>query len=430
MGDNRSPLMAARFRITAALLTVLLVGVSLTAQRRDVFVAPRDHAAIDYSRGEAVNAVTELNKKLEDGSVTLKFDPVSGYLNSVLAALEIPVESQALVFSQTSLQAPKIHIDNPRAIYFNDRASVGWVRGGDILEVSVHDPRQGVIFYTVDQDATAKPVLTRDNGCLACHLSWETAGVPGLIVQSVHPLPDEKSYVNGYTTIQGSPLEERWGGWFVTGNHGGSRHIGNIPVMPADKAKKKLANPRQPINSVAGFFDLTGYPTPYSDVVAMMVLAHQTQMTNLITRTGWEARLAAASPSDDATARTREAAADLVDYMLFVYEAPFTGPMQGTSGFTAAFAAQGPRDQKGRSLRDFDLRRRIFRYPCSYMIYTEAFDALPAAASDAVYRRLWEVLSGRDKHERYKSLTAADRQAILQILRDTKPNLPAYFRTT
>ena len=422
--------MTARFLFTAALLLTLLVGAGITAQRRDVFVAPRDHAAIAYSRTEPSDAITALNRQLADGSVALKFEPVSGYLRSVLEALKIPVESQALVFSQTSFQGPKIHFENPRAIYFNDTVSVGWVRGGDILEVSAQDPRQGVIFYTLDQQQTAKPAFQREDGCLACHLSWETAGVPGLTVQSVHPLPDEKSYVNGYTTIHGSPLEQRWGGWFVTGNHGGARHIGNVPVMPADKGKGKLANPRQTIKSVEGLFDLTGYPTPYSDVVAMMVLAHQTQMTNLITRVGWEARLAAAEPSDDAAARTREAAADMVDYMLFVHEAPFAGPMQGTSGFTAAFAAQGPRDQKGRSLRDFDLRRRLFRYPCSYMIYTEAFDALPPAASDAVYRRLWDILSGREKHQRYKVLTPADRQAIIQILRDTKPNLPAYFRAS
>jgi hypothetical protein len=398
------------------------------AQRRDVFVASRDHPAIAYSDTEPSDAILALNEKLADGSVTLAFDPVSGYLRSVLEVLDIPVESQALVFSQTSFQAPKIHIDNPRALYFNDTVSVGWVRGGDILEIAAHDPRQGVIFYTIDQEDTATPTIERNDSCLACHLSWETVGVPGLTVQSVHPLPDDKAYVNGYTTIHGSPLEERWGGWWVTGNHGGARHMGNIPVMPAEKHKRTLANPRQAITSLEGLFDLTGYPTPYSDVVAMMVLAHQTHTTNLITRVGWEARLAAAEPSADAEARTREAAADLVDYMLFVYEAPFAGPMQGTSGFTAAFAAQGPRDQKGRSLREFDLRRRLFRYPCSYMIYTEAFDALPPAARDAVYRRLWDVLSGRDTHQRYRVLTAADRQAIIQILRDTKTNLPAYFR--
>lgn len=420
--------MATRFLFTAALLTVLLVGAGVTAQRRDVFIAPRDHAAIAYSRAEATDPVAALDRKLADGSASLRFDPVSGYLRSVLEALEVPVESQALVFSQTSFQAPKINIENPRAIYFNDTVAVGWVRGGDILEVSAQDPRQGVIFYSVEQKETASPTFTRNNDCLACHLSWDTLGVPGLMVQSVHPLPDEKSYVNGYNTIHGSPLDQRWGGWWVTGNHGGGRHMGNIPVMPAEKNKRKLANPRQPIKSVEGLFDLKGYPTPYSDVVAMMVLAHQTHMTNLITRVGWEARLAAADGGEDAAARTREAAADLVDYMLFVHEAAFVGPMQGTSGFTAAFAAQGPRDQKGRSLREFDLRRRLFRYPCSYMIYTEAFDALPPAASDAVYRRLWDILSGREKHQRYNVLTAADRQAIIQILRDTKPNLPAYFR--
>jgi hypothetical protein len=421
-------LMRIDFRSTVVVLSLILAGAAMGAQRRDAFVAPRDHPAIRYGATPASEAVTVLNRRIADGEVRLEYDETSGYLRSVLEVLNVPVASQALVFSQTSFQAPKINIHNPRAIYFNDTISVGWVRGGAVLEVAAQDPRQGVIFYALDQKPTATPQLTRNDQCLACHLSWETLGVPGLIVQSVHPLPDLHSYVNGYTTYHTSPMEERWGGWWVTGNHGGARHMGNIPVMPAEKHKRMLANPRQAITSLEGLFDLTGYPTPYSDVVAMMVLAHQTHTTNLITRVGWEARLAAAEPSADAEARTREAAADLVDYMLFVYEAPFAGPMQGTSGFTAAFAAQGPRDQKGRSLREFDLRRRLFRYPCSYMIYTEAFDALPPAARDAVYRRLWDVLSGRDTHQRYRVLTAADRQAIIQILRDTKTSLPAYFR--
>jgi len=271
--------------------------------------------------------------------------------------------------------------------------------------------------------------LKRTNECLACHLSWDTLGVPGLMVESVHPLPDDISYVNGYNTVHASPLEQRWGGWWVTGNHGGARHMGNIPVMPADKGKSKLANPRQTLTSVEGQFDLTGYPTPYSDVVAQLVLAHQVRMTNMITRTGWEARLAAAQPSKDAALRVREAASDLVDYLLFVDEAPFVGPMQGSSGFAEWFAKQGPRDGQGRSLREFDLRRRLFKYPCSYMIYTPAFDALPAAAKDAIYARMWEVLSGREKRAPYASrFSAADRQSIVQILRATKKDLPAYFQ--
>jgi hypothetical protein len=420
--------MQLRFRFTAAVLGVILTGAATIAQRRDVFVAPRDHAAILYSTAPTTDAASRLNARLAAGTATLRFEPDTGYLRSVLDALQISTQSQGLVFSQTSFQGPKINFHNPRAIYFNDTVSVGWVRGGDVLEVAALDPRQGVIFYAIDQKPTAKPQLTRNNQCLACHLSWETLGVPGLTVQSVHPLPDEKSYVNGYTTRHSSPLEERWGGWFVTGNHGGARHMGNIPVMPADKGKSKLANPRQALTSVTGLFDLKGYPTPYSDVIALMVLEHQAHMTNLITRLGWEARLAAAAPGGDAAQRVSEAVADMVDYMLFVYEAPFAGPMQGSTGFAASFAAAGPRDSKGRSLRELDLRRRLFRYPLSYMIYTEAFDALPASAKDAAYRRMSEILTGRDTHARYAHLTAADRQALIEILRDTKKGLPAYFQ--
>ena len=419
----------ARVALGIAVCALLLAcGWTVDAQRRDAFVASRDHAAIRYSTAETSDPIAALNRRLESGAATLTFEEGSGYLRSLLKALNMPVESQMLVFSQTSFQAPLINFHNPRAVYFTDTAAVGWVRGGEILEVSGQDPEQGVIFYSLQQKRAEAPRLKRDNQCLACHLAWETLGVPGLLVQSVYPIPDELSYANGFTTVHGSPLDQRWGGWWVTGDHGGAKHMGNIPVMPADKGKAKLATPTNPLVSVEGQFDLKGYPTPYSDVVPLLMIAHQTNMTNLITRTGWEARLAASQPSADASARVKEAAKDLVDYMLFVDEAPLVGPVRGGAGFAELFAAAGPRDPKGRSLREFDLRRRLFKYPCSYMIYTPAFDRLPQGAKDAVYARLWEVLSGRDKAPRYRSLTLADRQAVVEILRDTKSDLPSYFQ--
>lgn len=401
-----------------------LLGV---AQRRDAFVESRDHAAISYSTAATSDAVSALNAKLANGSATLKFDETSGYLRSVLAALGVPIESQMLVFSQTSFQSSIIRMQNPRALFFNDTVAVGYIRGSDLLEVAAHDPRQGVVFYELPQQAKTKPTFKRSSECLACHLSWETLGVPGLMVQSVYPLKDEYSYVNGFTTVHGSPLEQRWGGWWVTGDAGGARHIGNVSVMYNDKGTK-LPNPTRPLPSVDGLFDLKGYPTPYSDVVALLVMDHQTNMTNLITRTGWEARVAAAAPSKDASSRVTEAAHDLVDYMLFVDEAPLAGPVKGGSGFAEWFSARGPRDGQGRSLRDFDLRRHLFKYPCSYMIYTPAFDALPPMAKTAVYSRLWEVLSGKDTAPRYKSLTPQDRQTIVSILRETKRDLPDLFK--
>jgi hypothetical protein len=414
-------------RLFAAGTLVLAAGIAASAQRRDAFVASRDEPAIRYSTTPSTDLVAALNEKLQAGSVSLTFDPASGYLRSVLDALNVPVDSQALVFSQTSFQAPMINVLNPRAVYFSDTVAVGWVRGGKILEVAAQDPAQGVIFYELEQTASPSPRLVRDNNCLACHLSWETLGVPGLTVQSMYPIPDEISYANGFTTIHGSPLEQRWGGWYVTGDHGGAKHMGNVSVMPADKGKLKLAAPTRVLNSVEGLFDLKGYPTPYSDVVAQLVLAHQTHMTNLITRTGWEARLLAAKPSTDASARVAEAARDLVDHLLFVDEAPLTRPVKGGSGFTERFAKAGRRDKQGRSFRDFDLRRRLFQYPCSYMIYTPAFDGMPPLARDAVYTRMWEVLSGRETQPRYRVLSLADRRAIVEILRETKPGLPDYF---
>lgn len=410
------------------LLAATLVGVGVSAQRRDAFIGSRSDPAIAYSTAPATDPVAAMLRRIDDGSLTLAYDGATGYLKSILEALSVPVDSQSLVFSQTSFQAPRINIENPRAIYFNDTTSVAWVRGGEIVEIAAQDPRQGVVFYELPQDRVDRPRPRRNNQCLACHLSWETLGVPGLTLQSVYPLPDERSYVNGFTTVQGSPLVERWGGWWVTGNPGGARHMGNIPVMPADKGKVPLQNPTRALASLDGLFDLKGYLSTHSDIVAMLVLAHQTQMTNHLTRTGWEARLAEAKPSADASSRVKEAARDLVDYLLFIDEAPLTAAVSGSSGFAERFAAAGPRDSRGRSLRDLDLRRRVFRHPCSYLIYSEAFEALPAAAKAAVYERMWEVLSGKETAPRYRHLAAADRQAIIEILKDTKKDLPTYFR--
>ena len=412
-----------RHRLLAAGLVIFTVAV-LDAQRRDAFIASRDHASIQYSSAPTTDRVARLNERLQRGDASLRFEPATGYLNAVLQALDVPRESQTLVFSPTSFQSEKISVLNPRAVYFGDTVLVGWVRGGDLLEVAAQDPRQGMLFYAIEQRQVEKPQFRRETQCLSCHLSWDTLGVPGLMVGSMAPLPDDKyAYATGFNTVQGSPLEQRWGGWFVTGRHGGARHMGNIPVMPEDKGKLKLANPRAPLPNVQGLFDLTGYPTAHSDVVALMVLAHQARMTNLITRTGWEARVAETAPGADATARVREAAAELVDYLLFVDEADLVAPVQGSSGFAEAFAAAGPRDSQGRSLRQLDLRTRLFRYPCSYMIYTEAFDALPRMAKDAVVARMMGILTGKEKAPKYAVLSAADRRAILEILRETKKGL-------
>ena len=425
----------------AAILVGAVAVTSVSGQRGGAFRASRDHPAIQYTDGAVDNAIEDLNRRLEDGSASLAFEGPNGYLRSVLAALELPVESQVLVFSPTSFQEDYIDFDNPRAVFFRDDVALGWVRGADVLELAAQDRRQGTIFYSIEQTPSAAPRFRRRETCLACHLSWDTLGVPGPQVLSMFPMPDDpNAYASGHPTDHRSRLEDRWGGWYVTGSHGGVAHMGNVEVEAVEDPHATFGVVPPVIDSLEGRFDLEGFPTPYSDIVALMVLEHQAHMTNLITRIGWEARRvehrAEAVVAADRGRSTddgrfleiiEEAAVELVDYLLYVDEAPLPPGIAGGSGFAEVFSARGPRDGRGRSLREISLDGRLFRYPCSYMIYTAAFDALPDTALDAIYRRLWAVLSGEVTGSPYDRLALADRQAIVEILRDTKPDLPAYF---
>jgi hypothetical protein len=300
---------------------------------------------------------------------------------------------------------------------------VGFVRGGDVLEFAAMDPAQGTIFYTLDQDPKQKPRFERRDTCLQCHQSGATTGVPGLLVRSVYP---ERSgmplfQAGSFTTDHRSPLKERWGGWYVTGSSGDTPHMGNR-IVPDRNAPDRLTEQVAP-------YDAGAYLSPGSDIVALMVLEHQSHMTNLLTRLGWETRMALHSQADmnrllgkpetdlseSAERRISSGVDEVVSYMLFKDEVALTDPVKGDSGFTAKFAAAGPKDKQGRSLRDFDLKTRMFRYPLSYMVYSEAFDRLPDPARDRLLRKL------------YDRLKADSRDDVIAILRDTKPGLPEYW---
>jgi hypothetical protein len=345
----------------AAAVFVASLGVAI-AQRPDAFSESRSHPAIDYNSAPVHTAIDDLNRKLEEGTVNLTFDPANGYLRSTLGALHVPIESQMLVYTQTSMQAPKINKDNPRAIYFTDDVSVAWVRGGTVLEAWAQDPRQGTIFYTLDQERSRAPRFGRRLECVTCHVTWETLAVPGPTVLTTFPRKSDRDYADGHAVDHRSEIAERWGGWYVTGQHAPPKHMGNLPLfLSTPVPETAIAR-----TSVEGAFDLAGYPTPYSDIVALMVFEHQTRMMNLMTRAGWESRVAAVRRGDPAAAaRVRNAVNDLVDYLLFVDEAPLTARIEGSSGFANAFAARGPRDAKGRSLRELQLETRLMRYPLS-----------------------------------------------------------------
>jgi hypothetical protein len=383
----------------AWLLLVLALAVMAIA------AAPRaDEAPVPS------NALQALETKLEKGEIKLTYaHDGHGYLNSVLETLKISPESQVLPFTQSSLQFDRISPSTPRAIYFSDDVAVGSVHPGGLIELIANDRRGGIVFYTLDNNAPGTPHLQEESArCASCHGMVNTV-TPGWIVANIIAIADGTPQIANPAhpfdfTDQTRPFEDRWGGWYVTGTSQNMRHMGNVTAPDPDKAFEPSAEGGRTLASLSGRFDPAHTLKRGSDIVALMTLEHQTGFIN---------RLFALNKQ-----YSEAALDDLVAYMTFADEVPLPGPVTGDSGFTADFAKRGPRDDKGRSLRTFDLKARLFRYPLSYMVYSSAFDALKPEIRDRLYRRLYDTL---------KAQGARGMDAIA-ILAATKPGLPDYWK--
>lgn len=378
----------------------------------------------------ASDPVSRLNQRLEAGQATLEFDAKWGYLQSLLGELDIPLSSQLLVFSKTSAQFRWINPRNPRAIYFNDDTYVGWVPGAPLLEISTAVSGGTAAFYTLRQRRSTSPRLVRDHGsCLQCHESRRTLGVPGHLTRSVYPALDGLPHFGHGTvdTDHKTAISERWGGWFVTGQIP-LTHRGNATGPEDSFAEFAAGLLGRPYDR---FFNPAKYPTPYSDVVAHLVLAHQTRVHNAIAKAGHEAHAAMSyraemttlfgEPSASLLAsvkrRIEGPAEQLVRDLLLSGEAPLKGPIKGDSGFAEEFQSVGNRDRSGRSLRDLDLESRLFRHSCSHLIRSPAFEALPERVRRYVERRIAEILDGADDSGQFGHLDDSDRASLRSLLK-------------
>ena len=419
-------LRGSRLPASAVVLGVALASGALPAgQNADGSAGPLgDHRAIQYVTRPTSDRAAALNQALASGRRSLQRDPRTGYLHALLDALGVPVESQLLVFSKTGAQRAYTGPHTPRALFYDTSVAVGYVPGAPAIEVAAHDPQQGVVFYTVDQAATT-PVLARQTSCLTCHVSPGTLNVPGMIARSNtvggqgHVLPQDP----GHEVTHRTPHPDRWGGWFVTSVDGASpyaqrAHGGNITFTERGETSNQVF-----VDWLDSAPQTRGYLGPQSDVVSLLVFDHQTHAINLLTRLNWEARAASSdgrAGMDDGG--LRGLVNELAEYLLFVSEAPFQVPLTAVPQFAARLAAGIPRDGKGRSLAQLELENRLLKYPCSYMIYSDAFDGLPPAVKNAVYLRMREILSAVDAPAGRVRLSAADRRAVLEILHDTKPD--------
>ena len=418
---------------------ILLATIAASAQMRAACAQLEfESEPINYQTAPVNDRVAKLIASVTSGKAKLSWDEEHGWLPSLLKALDVPQSSQLLVFSKTSLQLNRISPFRPRALYFNADTYSGWVQRGDVLELAAVDATQGTIFYTLKQSAD-RPEFRRDKGnCLICHASRRTQGVPGLLVRSVYPAKNGQPHfgLGTLTTDHRTPMRDRFGGWYVTGRHGELRHRGNAI---ADDRLEEPIDPESGANleSLDELIRTKPYLEPGSDLVALMLLEYQSQAHNALTRASFETRRAlhyddvmnralkrpADFRSDVTKRRIQSASEKLVEFLFYSGEFRLTDDLQGTSDFTRDFQRQGPRDGQGRSLRDFDLKKRMFRYPLSYLIYSDSFGALPEPAREYVERRISEVLLGKDHSSAFAHLSDEDRSAIREILQETAPAL-------
>ena len=448
---------ALRNVVVGVAVSLLLMPVSSAEQVDSVLPAENErgtrydveYPAIGYSTVRPSERIAKLQAELNQDVATLAFDETNGYLSAVLEALDIDPASQLLVFSRTSINKTHILPSRPRAIYFNDDAYVALVPGAGMLEIATMDPQLGPVFFILEQRASATPQFDRQTvQCLRCHdsLTMTGGGVPRFILGSgyVDTQSNLVSHEGWVLTSPETPFRFRWGGWYVTGKHGDLPHLGNIVVKDVtelqDLERLRIFN-RQ---TLEGIIDSELYATGHSDIVALLVIEHQVYVQNLITRVNYDVRTRFASDeqhldvdnsgnrqfvTDEMKSFIEETTEPLVKALLFADEAELTAPIIGSTNFAKHFERRGPYDSKGRSLRQFDLQARTFRYPLSYLVYSDAFDALPRIVRDYIYRRFAETLGDDRADESVARLRPEERAVILDILRATKPEFAAYQDT-
>jgi hypothetical protein len=404
-----------------------------TARSEDEF----ENAPISYYESESHDPVAKLLQQIKSGEKVLVADSKGDYLPSVLQALDIPVSSQCLVFSKTSLQLSRIGPSTPRAIYFNDSVYLGVVQGSDVMELTAIDSQLGCVFYTLEREGEKFQIL-RDRGqCLSCHATSRTERVPGVLVRSIYsdksgrPRSGSTSYVTDYR----SPFQQRWGGWYVTGTHGKMTHLGNAFALDRQDPQKvdtefSLNLEKLPEN-VQGDF----YLQESSDIVALMVLEHQTRLHNLITRANYETRQAIyldqamnealdrdKSFRTESTGRRIASVGEaLVAGLLFADEFALESEVKGTSAFPQEFSQRGPIDSQGRSLYQLDLKKRLMRYPCSYLILSSHFDGLPDAVMTYIQNRMHGILTANGELPKGVRIEPDERKIIREMLDELKP---------
>jgi hypothetical protein len=386
-----------------------------------------EKAPHDYWTRDLKDPFTQLKGKLELGDLALDRSGELPFLKSLLNALDISPASQMLVFSTTSLQLRFITPGNPRALYFNEDVYLGYIPGGRLEIVSV-DPKLGGIYYIFDIPKGDAPMqIERSNRCMNCHAAPEVGRVPGLLVQSVIPgrrggsLESFRSEETGH----GIPFSDRYGGWYVTGDDGIKDHWGNTI---GEYVNGEIQ--RRPIKPGA-LFSYDRYLAKNSDILAQMIHEHQVGFVNRAVRAAYTARKIRHEANGQLGAKEAKAldveAEKLTRYLLFADEAALPAPVRGVDAFKQAFRKNRKVSAEGISLKDLNLKTRLFEHRCSYMIYSQSFQGLPGVLKQRVYRSLGVALNPAAPKKEYAYLPDSEKRVIRAILKATLLDLPSGF---
>ena len=401
-----------------------------------------DESPIRYWQRSPRDFSREWERAVKEGTLEIDGSNEVAFLRSILKALDISPHSQLLVFSTTSFQVDKISPNVPRALFFNENHYIGWVPGGDI-EVATVGPRTGMNFYQVPVPGEgAAPEFIRNSSCLACHGGNAETPFPRTLVFSVFATEEGAQVLRGssHHVDHRTPLEKRWGGWYVTGTVSGPRHRGNFfstndptlsEAISLEAGDKDMGAHRIDLADVV---DLSAYPARTSDILPLLIFEHQTRAHNQLMRAYGHSRIAlwkddgffSDQPLQEETVTVLERETDrLLEIFLFKDEASLSQyTFKPSESYRKHFLEQARRDSQGRSLRDLQLEDRLFRYRFSYMVYSDAFGYLPDEFKSVFFKRLTEILAG--KEPTYSYLPAAERQAIREILSATHPEVPKH----
>jgi hypothetical protein len=421
------------------LLAALTGAVASSARAQQV--EPFEEPPISYSATQAHDRATAINAAFLKKADAIRSLPAKKRLQWLLDELGIPVESQLLVFSKTSLQRDLINPETPRVLYFSDEAYVGWSVTGS-FEVAIFDAKLGATFYLLDQHATKEePLFERSGDCLLCHSRHEHT--PSLRTRSVFPDANGEplSGSGGSNIAPSTPLAERWGGWYLTGTKDPFQHRANLTGKKVEDFEGPNAMPTRNLTSLEGVVDTRRYLLKTSDVVPMLMHDHQVHVHNVLSTANQDARIALhrwpamreilglpkdAPPQGSCVVVFDSQAEKILDALLCRDEAPWPAEgLQSDGVFAKAYAKTRKPDTKGRSLRDLDLRTRLFTYRCSPLIYSQSFATLPKELRDIVLLRLSSGLRAFPPSPSFGHLADDERVAIHEILTATLPDLPA-----